>query len=82
MPTVIGAKTAGLASTGAPGIGMPVLGALSDRCGIGRSLLKLLITPEIANSADMEAICAGGLRPVCHAPPAAGHPAARSIING
>jgi len=56
--------------------------ALSDRCGIGRSLLKLLITPEIATSADMEAICAGGLRPVCHAPPAAGHPAARSIING
>ncbi|EOD07782.1 hypothetical protein EMIHUDRAFT_121063 [Emiliania huxleyi CCMP1516] len=34
--------------------------ALSDRCGIGRSLLKLLITPEIATSADMEAICAGG----------------------
>ena len=43
--------------------------ALSDRCGVGRSLLKLLITPEIATAAEMEAICAGGLWPLCAAPP-------------
>jgi len=32
-------------------------GALSDRCGAGRSLLKLLITPALATPADIEALC-------------------------